>query len=549
MRAWIFAGGIVLCGCGGGGDRGTAAPTPDAGTDAPIDAPAVTEWPVAVDARAPAGRLLPALLGHYDLSGSLYGYDQKAPAIARMKALGFPEWRVGVGRWEVATRLLPALADGKLTSCAAVLAALPASLAAPPGATDATLVADRDWFSDDGKEVTLADTDVDARYRLAYVRKVLDVAAAYGATPYVDVDHMPRALSANRVFSRGGTVEGLTDPCLGTWTNRVSNARPASADVFGAAVVGLVRRVVEGTPGEPGREAPYWEVWNEPDLAFGWDPSLEQPPGSLNAYFGMAANTLVRLDAYRKGSASARVKALRFGMGGFARAATAVKVVTDFDKTSLPGVGRLPFDFVSFHSYSNDPEQILADVRAVAAARAASSGYGSLELVLSEWGPDLGKAPPATAIDTSLLVATVLARGAHLGLSRTHHALFYDFAPGIPYTLLAEDGAPKPLYYAYQLLHEAIGAGGDRLAVAGAPEGALEGGAGAVLASRPDGQAPRLLVVNRGGEPRGIRPDLGSGPVVPSRVLVFDDPSRPPREVPPALPVVVPGRSIALVVL
>ncbi|HEX8110337.1 MAG TPA: hypothetical protein VF516_21545, partial [Kofleriaceae bacterium] len=228
--------------------------------------PPAADWVIAVQPDSPpAGRLSPALLGHYDLSGSLLGYAANAPLIDRMQAIGFSEWRVGLGRWEFATRLLPTLADGHNTSCAGQLAALPPTVRAPAGATDDTLIADRDWFIDNGQPVSAADTLDDRRYRLDYIRGVLDTAAAFGAAPFVDIDHMPRALGVSRTFFRGGVVQGVTDPCLTTWTNHVSNTRPADPGVFASAVVGAVRRVVEGSSGAAPRTARYWELWNEPE--------------------------------------------------------------------------------------------------------------------------------------------------------------------------------------------------------------------------------------------------------------------------------------------
>ena len=134
---------------------------------------------------AESGEPLPrALLGHYDLSGELFTYDQVAGLPAAMAQAGFvgSDWRVGLGRWEAATRLLPALTDG--TRCPIPT---PAS-AAPAGATGLDLIASRDWFNDDGNPVTLADTARDARYSLDYARAVVDVAIAFGATPFLSVD-------------------------------------------------------------------------------------------------------------------------------------------------------------------------------------------------------------------------------------------------------------------------------------------------------------------------------------------------------------------------
>ena len=531
MRALTLA--FVALGCG-------HAPAHIA--DAAPDAAPAPDWVIQVDPSAPAGHLSPALLGQYDLSGKLFDYAGNAALVARMKAIGFAEWRVGLGRWEIATRLLPTLTDG--SSCAAALAGLPANLMAPAGSTDASLVAERDWFTDTGTPATLADTGDDARYALGYLRGVLDEAAAFGATPLVDIDHMPRALSIDTAFARGGTVHGLSDPCLGTWTNHVSNARPADDGVFAAAVVGAVRRVVEGSGGEPARVAPYWEVWNEPELGYAWDPAA----GTLDDYFTMAATTLVQLAAYRAGSSNPAVQALHFGLGSFASAQTAAAAIGAFDQQALPDGSHVPIDFVSFHAYSNDPLAIVADIQKVAAARAAAAHYGSIELALSEWGPNLARPLPATTMDEPLLVATVLARGAALGLSHADHSLFYDFAPGLAQTLVAQDGTVKPAYYAYQMLHELIGPGSDLLVPAGAPDGALDGGMGAVLAAAtgPDPADVRVLLVNREDTARTARLEVAGG-VPPTSAEVFDDPAAPPHQVDEPGIVTVPPHAIVLV--
>ncbi len=89
------------------------------------------DWSIEIDSTAqPAGRLKPGLLGQYDLSSSLFHYDQIAGLSDKMKPAGLSDWRVGVGRWEFGTRLLPTLSDG--TSCAADLAALPPAARSRP---------------------------------------------------------------------------------------------------------------------------------------------------------------------------------------------------------------------------------------------------------------------------------------------------------------------------------------------------------------------------------------------------------------------------------
>jgi hypothetical protein len=499
---------LVLAAPGCGGSTATPA---DGGLDGlpPVD------WEIALDPgrSAPISR---ALLGHYDLSGALFAYDAVPGLAAAMDEAGFAEWRVGVGRWELATQLLPTLTDG--TPCDFPL---PQAFA-PPGSTDLTLMAARDWFVDDGQAVTLADTAVDDRYALGYVRRVLDTATALGARPYLSVDLMPRALAENRAPERSTAL--LADACTASFTNRVSNSPPADPAVFAAAVTGLVRRLVEGSGGEAGRPIDHVEVWNEPELPYFWDVGLDP---DRQQFFAAAAATLVQLDAYRRASSRPEVQALRFGFGSFARSATAAAVITSLDENPIAGYGRVPLDFVSFHAYANDPEAILAAIEEVAAAAAASTGYRDLELVLSEWGPDLeataGDVAYAWSSEPPLLMATVIAWGAAAGLGRAHHAIFWDYYPwsAITWGLYDHDLQPKPLASAYRLLARLLPDGAVRLVPAGLGDGRLDGGLGAVLATRDAAGVTRVLLVNRGTEWRLARVSLAGARLTPTAVTAF----------------------------
>jgi len=509
---------FAFVGCGGGA--------------AAIDGGAA-DWVIALDPAQPAGALSPSLLGQYDLSGALLHYDQQPHLAPLMKAAGMAEWRVGVGRWEFSTLLLPALTDG--TPCPAQ----PPIAQAPPGATDLDLIRARDWFTfTDGAPVTAAMTADDARYMLGYVRSVLDVAAAFGADPYVDLDHMPRALAANQTPSR--TNADWPGACGITWTNRVSNARPADPSVFAAAAAGLVRRVVEGSGGERGRPARYWEFWNEPELAYAWSPSV----GDFTSFLQTAVATLGALDAYRTQTANPDGRAIRIGLGSFAQASTAATVLSAIDA---------PIDFISFHSETHDdPLAVVADIETVAAARQASAKHHDVELVLAEWSQSLaGSTLDPDSMDLALHNATVLALGAAAGLSRAHHAIFWDFlAPGAPTIgILDHDFTPKPAYYAFALLAQVIGGGASRLAPAANPDGKLDGGMGAALASVDAGGKVRVLLVNRSSTARTARVDLPAGAAAPSRVRAFADPKSAPADVAPSTVIAVPARSLVLIEL
>ena len=108
------------------------------------------DWPLTFDTTKSAGKLNPALLGQYDLSGALYHYEQQPKLISLMKGAGMTEWRVGLGRWEFGTQLLPSLTDG--TPCNL---GYPKQAYAPAGASDFDLIAARDWFTFTGAPVTL----------------------------------------------------------------------------------------------------------------------------------------------------------------------------------------------------------------------------------------------------------------------------------------------------------------------------------------------------------------------------------------------------------
>ncbi len=503
----------------------------------PAPARGQVDWPIDLEL-ADAGEALPtALLGHYDLSGQLLAYDQEPGLVEAMTVVGFSDWRVGVGRWEASTWLLPSLSDG--TPC---FAPIPGS-AAPGGWDDLALIAARDWFIDDGAPVMLADTRDDARYALGYLRGVLDVVDAFGATPFVSIDSMPRALAVSQTPLR-------TD-CQWSFQNRVTNVRPQDAAVFGAAVAGLVERVVEGSDGQPARAVTHWEIWNEPEFAPFWDKSFEDGTGGLDRYFEMAVEALFALDAYRAGSTHPNAQGLAFGLGSFGTVPVAVATLQGFDAAAVPS-GFVPIDFLSFHAYSDDPLEVVAAIDQVATAAAATAHYADIELALAEWGPDLatsaGDPVYAASIEPALHVATVLSLGAYAGLDRAHRAIFWDFFPSsIRLGLLDHDRNPRSAYRAYELLSRVIVEEAERLSPAGLADGRLDGGLGAVLAGRDAAGVVRVLLTNRNAEARTARVRLGGTVRIPSRILVFADPVAPIEEaVGSASEVIVPGASLVL---
>jgi hypothetical protein len=306
----------------------------------------------------------------------------------------------------------------------------------------------------------------------------------------------------------------------------------------------MVQRVVEGSGGEAARDAPYWEFWNEPELPYAWQPAYDD--SKHTKFFTSAIQVLVVLDQYRAQSSNANAKKLRFGFASFATANVASTVIGALDQ----GQSKVPVDFFSFHSYSNDPLVIVGDVQKVASARDASTRYAGAELSLSEWGPDLANTLDSSTMDMPLLVATVIARGASLGLDRAYHTLFWDYFAIIPWGMLDHGVAPRPLFHAYELLAALVGGGADRLVVAGATDGSLAGGDGAALASRDFASSKtRVFVVNRSAAARTVRIDVGGAPATPARIRAFDDPHAAVHDVAPSTVFTLAARSMALVEL
>ena len=107
---------------------------------------------VEVDAEHPGAPASPRLLGQYDLAGALWHYDQVPGLVAAMRDVAFPEWRVSVERWEGRSQMFPTLTNGGACTYPEATAFVPS------GWTDLDLLPSRDWFTDTGQPVTIADT-------------------------------------------------------------------------------------------------------------------------------------------------------------------------------------------------------------------------------------------------------------------------------------------------------------------------------------------------------------------------------------------------------
>ncbi len=505
-----------LLSCGSGGGSGT-------GSDTPTPIVIEVDWEIDVDSNQPEITLDSALIGQYELSGAALDFENVGGLIDTMSQAGFgagADWRVSIGRWELGTELFDSLSDG--SPCPNIL---PGSQSNFSSILD--LISSRDWFTfDDGSPVGLDDIQ-DDRFSLDYVRSVIDTASNFGATPFVSIDHMPRALSVTQ-------TPNLTN-CSATFTNSVNNNEPMDPNVFAAAVTGLVDRVVEGTGTKTGddrpRNAQYWEVWNEPEFGFFWEPTLASDP---DLFFNMAIPLLLQLDSYRNSSSEQDVQDLKFGIGSFALDETAVSVIQSFD------VANIPLDFISFHEYNDDPLVLVEAIEAVQLTLDNSTNYQNLELALAEWGPDLatraGDHAYATSINPALHAATVILLGSAAGLDRSHNAIFYNYNTSIALGMIDNNGVPRPLYRAYEMMALLIDSNKQRLVVEGMSNGKLDAGLGAQMVTRDilTGEV-KALFVNRNSSVRIVRMSIDGTASQPNELFVFeatDDPADPLRSVP-----------------
>ncbi|HEX8218966.1 MAG TPA: glycosyl hydrolase [Chloroflexia bacterium] len=254
--------------------------------------------------------------------------------------------------------------------------------------------------------------------------RVLDGIRAMGKEPFICLSYMPETMS----------VSG---------SSRV--VPPARYEEWAELVAATVRHV----NGERRLGVRYWEVWNEPNLWGFWQ-------GSYAEYLRLYD---VTVEAALATDPSIRI-------GGPAVASYQPDHIDEFmqHEASLGGKGRI--DFVSWHSYGRQPEELAANIRAV---REIAGKYPqfSPELIITEFNVLQGG-----PLDTSANGATDTVDGAIAFLSsiesmqreRLDKALLFELKDGVGprsywgrWGMLTHDGLAKPVYHAYKAYQERPG--------------------------------------------------------------------------------------------
>ncbi len=228
----------------------------------------------------------------------------------------------------------------------------------------------------------------------------------------------------------------------------------------------VVRHYNEGWAGGFRWNIAYWEVWNEPDNQF-FQPDRSRDPmwsGTPEQYYDLYAVTARTLkEAF---------PALKVGGYGTSRLH---ETYQPFFRGFLDRVrrDRLPLDFLSWHRYADDPEEVYLEARR-AEEGLGRIGYAETELICDEWNywpqtiPD--PEPPRPFAEetrsawrhaafplasghggTSFCVGTL----ARLHDTRCRIATHYDGAPTNFYcTIFDRYGYPEKQFYAFVMYRQ-----------------------------------------------------------------------------------------------
>lgn len=271
---------------------------------------------------------------------------------------------------------------------------------------------------------------------------------------------------------------------------------PADYEKWAQVCLGIVRHYNDGWADGMRDSVEYWEIWNEPDNS----PAMWS--GTPHQYY----------ELYRVAATALKAFNPQLKVGGCAIA----HVGSDFERGFLDYCEqhRLPLDFYSWHTYTDDPEVIVRNARRVR-AQLNERGYEHTESHCNEWNYfdsdwkliwqpgsewvrkrmfDTQKGPVGSAFAAAVLLA--------LQDAAVDQANYYDGQPTALFCGLFDyHGAPQKTFHAFaafrRLLEfparaECSVNGSARGVFAGA--GLNEQGEAAVLVANYRGQTRRYLM-------------------------------------------------------
>lgn len=397
------------------------------GSKVPPEEPvAVTSLAIGVDAGNVTGALSPLWRDHYDLSYTHMDYASEPGFTGLVDSLAPRSWRCSVGRWEIG---FPPPAGGDSLDPAVLRTVEREFYRGPP---------------------TLAGADDPLNYEFGYLDAQLADLVARGAEPFLCFDYMPFTLSSEQDPLNANNFN-LTLPgvpfSIYSFSNGIRTAPPLDAAVYARVVRNTVRHVRGLFAGTTDFGVQAIEVGNEPDL---YDLSGTPLPffwtGDRLEFIAMYSAVAAELDA---DPAISGLVELGGGSFAYLEGEAAPTFLDAFLADVALNGTRL--DFVSYHSYGDDP---LTHLGRMALLNAVLGALGlSPERVNAEWGRALnGLDPVYDTIEHGLFRAEVIAYMQLFGVTRAHEALLRDPSSGSGQLGLVRTGPPahKPVSDCYR---------------------------------------------------------------------------------------------------
>ncbi|HEX7369666.1 MAG TPA: glycosyl hydrolase, partial [Rhodanobacteraceae bacterium] len=261
-------------------------------------------------------------------------------------------------------------------------------------------------------------------YNFSYVDQIYDALLAHGVKPFVELSFMPPDLDSHPDAAK-------------VFFYKLRASPPKSYPLWDGLIKAFARHLVKRY-GIDEVASWYFEVWNEPDIAF-WNGVPAQA-----TYFKLYDHTARDLK-----SVSPRLR-----VGG--PATSAAKWIPEF--LEHVHAEHVPIDFVSTHAYGD----ACKDVKKVH-AQIEASPYPNLPFILSEFNASAFTRPDIT---DSAYMGPYMGKIIHDCAGDVDMMSFWSFSDvfeeqGVVqkpfyggYGLIAERGIPKPAFNAFAMLHK-----------------------------------------------------------------------------------------------
>lgn len=247
-----------------------------------------------------------------------------------------------------------------------------------------------------------------------------------GARPFFSLGYMPTAIS------KDGSI--ISEPA--NWEEWVVLVQKTIEHYSGQ------NEVVCGAILDKNLDNVYYEVWNEPDL---------ESFGKWSLYGGNKDYKTLYYYSSKGAQSAQNVKRFFFGGPAITRAYhNWFKVFLDYVKAF-----NLRLDFLSWHHYSQDPEDFYKDMDNINLwlAEEKYAGFRNLPRIISEWGFDSGINPLS---ETEIAAAHTISSIRHLVDQNLEMAFAFEIKDGQTprWGILSYAGEEKPRYKALKLLNK-----------------------------------------------------------------------------------------------